>query len=480
MPKAVKFLVGIVSTKLIAVILGPEGSGIISQLQNILLNISVFANGGLTDGMVKQLSNANSNKLDSDEISKIIKTYAITIGITTLLVFVLGYLYSSQLTQYVFGNQKYHSYFLIGFTGLPILILSSSSFALLKANKNFKSIMYAEIMIVIMNFILFSCLIFFFKLIGAVIHITLSYFVTFLVYRSFAKREVLKKIGINFRSIIKTAFSQKYFRELFTFFSISIIVGFTSVIMDVSTRSIVATQLGIVQIGLYSPIVAWASLFTSFILPSLGIYLFPRLAETKSNIEITSVVNDVFRLMTFILIPFILIAITSRKFLIPLFYSNEFNNASIYLPFHFVGIFFTVWCYIFIQTFTPTGRIKKYFPIVIFQNLLDFSVVYLFVPIWGLGGWLMRFTITPLIMFVFYYIYWHIEIEFRFSKENFILFFYVIFSASAILIFRNNLILSIVTSVISLTLLWFIMKKQERKYIISKLPFLNFVIKKEQ
>jgi PST family polysaccharide transporter len=471
LPKVVRFFIGIVNAKLVAVYLGPVGSGITSQLQNIVMNISVFANGGLVDGMVKQICNANADNANTDEIKKILKTFAVTIGFTTILAFILGLIFSVQLTQYVFGNQKYYTYFIIGFLGLPICIISSSSFAILKAYKKVKSLMYAEIAVIIINFVFFFALLFFFKLTGAVIHITLTYLITFLVYRYYANKDILKHLGINFISITKTEFSKKHFRELLTFFSIAIVVGFTTVLTDVSTRSIVATHLGIDKIGIYSPIVSWAGLFTSLILPSLGIYLFPRLSEAKSSIEITGVINDVFRIMTFILTLFVFVAIPLRSYLIPLFYSKEYADASIYLPFHFVGLFLFVWNYIFMLSFTPTGRIKNYFPLVILQNILDFAIVYYLVPKIGLWGWLARFTISPFIMSFIYYFYWHHSIKFRFSKENYLLLFFIFISSIFVITFRNNFPVCSSIGLIAIILLWFIMKKEERKFLLSKIPF---------
>ena len=64
-------------------------------------------------------------------------------------------------------------------------------------------------------------------------------------------------------------------------------------------RSIVVSNLGVDSIGLYSPIIMWASMITGFILPSFSTYLYPRFCEIKSDVEISSLLNDGIRLGTF-------------------------------------------------------------------------------------------------------------------------------------------------------------------------------------
>ena len=49
-PKVVKFLVGIIRSKLIAVFLGVTGAGIISQLQNTIQEIKNFTLSSLPKG----------------------------------------------------------------------------------------------------------------------------------------------------------------------------------------------------------------------------------------------------------------------------------------------------------------------------------------------------------------------------------------------------------------------------------------------
>lgn len=468
MPKILKFFVGIVRAKLIAIYLGTQGAGIIAQLQNILQNISSFTTAGMPDGMVKQIASANAVNAKKQEIASIIKTFASTIGVITIVVYLLGYLFSKELTQYVFGNTEYHNFFLIGFVALPIMILSSSSFAIIKAYKQIKLLMFAEIAIMGINFILFIILIYFYRLKGAVIYITLSFLTTFMVYRYIAQKKILKKAAISLKDIVNAKFVKSHFKELMVFVGATLTAGVYQIFVDITTRSIVVNNLGVEKIGVYSPIVSWAGLFTGFILPSLTTYLFPRISEAKTDKEIILLVNDVFRLMTFVVLPFVIIGITTRNYIIPLFYSTEFLEATIYLPYHFIGIFFTIWCFCFAQIFAPTGRLKYFIPIILFNNTLALILVYFLVPSFDLWGWMARFTISPVIAFLIYYYFWNKTINFRFTKANKKLLTLVLSGSILLLIFQNHDILYLI-SFLFLTGMWYVMEKREKTVIVEKL-----------
>ena len=158
---------------------------------------------------------------------------------------------------------------------------------------------------------------------------------------------------------------------------------------DTLTRSIVVTQLGINKLGVYSPVITWAGLFTGFILPSIGTYLYPRFGEAKSNYEVIGVLNDAIRFVTLMMIPFLLLSIPIRFQIIPLFYSKQFITAGDYLPWHFLGTLFYLWMYVFTQAMTPTGRIKMQGILVIIMCIVDLSTVYFLVPIY----WIIRLDV---------------------------------------------------------------------------------------
>ena len=212
----------------------------------------------------------------------------------------------------------------------------------------------------------------------------------------------MRRLNIQLRTIINAKIKKEFVKELFLFSGVSLFVGSYAIISEFVCRSIVVTHLGVDSIGLYSPIIAWSGLFIGFIIPSFSTYLFPRFAETKSNKEITGILNDAIRLSTFLLMPLLFLAIPYRFFFIELFYSKEFLGAAKYLPYHFVGLIFYVWWYIFTQSMSSTGRIKPHALFFTLFMTLDIGITYYTVPVLGLYGWMLKHMTSPFIFFIVY------------------------------------------------------------------------------
>jgi len=199
--------------------------------------------------------------------------------------------------------------------------------------------------------------------------------------------------------------------------------------------------------------------------------LYPRLSEINNdNEKIIGVTNDVLRMISFLAIPFVVIGISTREIIIPLFYSNDFIEAATYLPFHFSFIFLALWATIFEQIFAPTGRLRVFLVFSVIITAISLFLVYFYVPQYGLYGYMLRYTITPMLSFLVYFVYWRKEIQFRIKKGNLILIGYALLAVSILLIVRNTetwiqilLGAMLLAGSISLT------EKRERDFIMNKI-----------
>lgn len=469
-PKVIKFAVGILRAKLIAIYLGVVGAGIIDQLQSTISEISNISLASLPDGMVKLIAQQNGIEFDLIKISAIIKTYVVMVIPITIFMTFIGYYFADEITLYILGDIKYKLFFQIAFIAFPITVMTTTLRAPMKAFKEVKSFAIAEVSIIIINIIIFVPLIYFFKLTGGVIYVTLSFVTSFFVTYSLVRKNVMKKYNIKFKDVTKAVFSNTYFKELLSYMGVGLVGGTYFIFAEVTTRAIVVNELGIEKLGIYSPITKWSGLFVGFILPSIYTYLYPRLSESKSNEEITGVINDVLRLITFVALPFIIMGISLREEVIPFFYSQEFSEASIYLPFHFTSLVFVIWAAILSQLFYATGRLKGFLIFGLVLNSLSLIIVYYLVPAYGLYGYLTKFTIIPILTLISYFIYWTKEVQLKVFNENLKIMGYSIFCGVLLLFFKDiNFFLLLALSLGLISLMVFFLKKNERNFILKKL-----------
>jgi O-antigen/teichoic acid export membrane protein len=320
---------------------------------------------------------------------------------------------------------------------------------------------------------IFIPLLYFLGITGAVIFVTASLLTTLAVNHYFAKIKILNIYNISITDILRANINWKSIKVLFVFAGFGITAGLALIASETITRSIIVTSIGINKIGIYSPVSSWSGLFTGFIIPSIGTYLYPRLCETKTNSEIVGILNDSLRFVTLMMIPFLLLSIPIRFQIIPLFYTHEFSEAGYYLPWHFLGLLFFLWMYTFTQAMTATGRIKMEGVILIIMCLTDITVVYFLVPIVGLYGFMLKFIVSPVIFFVFYFLYFKYQIQFKLKKENLHLMVYLIVSFILMITLETYLIhyylVNLVIGACLIGISFFLLNKSEKDFILKKL-----------
>ncbi len=479
--RVAQFAAGLVTTKINALLLGTVGIGIINQLNFLTEKMSQFTTLSMGEAVVKQIAENKVKKNASEIISSALKSYITLVTLFSLITISLLLLFSNALTNYIFGEGDFMAYFYIAVFTFPLHIIGSIPLAILRGVMNIKLISQIRIGIVFTNLLFAVPLIYFFKIEGALFYVPLSYLVDLLLHFIIAERIYFKKLGINLKSINKASFRTDFIHELFYFSGFGITIGTYGIFSELICRSIVVSYLGIDQIGLYSPIIMWASVMTGFLLPALSTYLYPRFCELKSTDEITGLLNDSLRLGSMVIIPLLFIGIPYRDSVIAFFYSDDFISASEYLPFHFFGLLFYVWYYVFTQAMTPTGRIKihGFFQLLYFST--DILVTYIFVEKYGLYGWMLKHFLSPFVFFFVYFFYANSKMGFKLSKENTFFMIFILFTSLILIYFNTIEHLKWVAYFIGPLMLfssYFFLTRSEKDFLLYKLKSTIKFIKK--
>ncbi len=447
-----QFLTGLFRIKLSAVLLGTVGMGVIDQFTFLTNKISRLSTIGTVEGFIKQVASNTQNEKIEQILNSTLKSYILVISGFVVVSSAISLFFQDFLTNYIFGDLIYIEYFYLAILTFPLLVIGSVPFSILKAFKNIKAISKSRIYIVIAQLIIAIPMIYFYKLNGAIIYIPISYIIDFLFLHYFAKKYYYTKYNLSIISVIKAPLITAYLKELFVFSGFGLTVGVYAVISEVVCRSIVVSELGVEIIGVYSPIILFSSLFSGFILPSLSTYLYPRFCELTKNDEVNDVINSAIRLATLVLIPFLFIGIPFQKLLIVLFFSSDFIEATNYLPYHFLGMVFFVWGYVFSQWFTPNGKIKIYGFFRVIYFTVDIVVTYYFVKYFGLYGWMLKFIIAPVLFSGIYHIYLRKKISFVLTSKNMKIMFFLLAGAALLILLQFFYNMQIVTMVIGVLL----------------------------
>ncbi len=461
----VQLITGLLRAKISAIIIGPEGVGIVNQLRTILTSINNLSLLQMQSGAVRLIAEHNA-KHAYIEIAKIIKTFIMIILPITIFIYILGIVFSGKISELFLGKSGLENYFMIAFLAFPFLMFKVIPDSILTGFKKIKYLATSNILATIISFLIFAPLVLLFNLKGAIISLPLSFISIFIIYTYFVKRKVINETSMNLTNIMKTKFDKTHFRNIFSFISVGIIVGPVGIASRLLIRSLLATNVGIKAIGIYNPVLAWSSLFQGFLIPTIGKYFFPRMSEANNNNEIRHITNDMIRICSFFILPFLVLGIAYRSFFIELFYSTKFLEASNYLPYHFLGILFIVNAGILGNIFLATGRLREYVVIAVPLNILNILIIYFFSNKYGLYAWAFMFLLSPFITGIIYYVYLSLKINFYVFTKNKILILYVI--SSTLFVTFNPFIDRINYALAPLLVLsgYFFMEKNEINYLL--------------
>jgi PST family polysaccharide transporter len=468
LPKVINFFLKLARAKLNAVFIGTEGVGIVNQLNEVLKRLGSFSTLSLNSGAKKLIVDYNKDRKKQFELPKITGIFTLLVLGLVTVIFVIGLFFLDDLSSYFLKNQP-KELFLIAFLVFPLLTMRSVPTTILNGLMEFKSISKSEITVTVIAFITFVPLVIYFGIKGAIANLVITNILFLLVFSYFTFYKTAKKRGQKLITFKKLRIEKSAIREFATISSASTFLGVYAVFCHLAIRGILASHLGMEKIGVYAPILAWSGFFSSFFVPALLKYIYPKYGMCETNEELKVVANDGFRLVSFIILPFVVILIAFKDILIPVFYSGDFIEAAVYLPVHFIGIFFDTWKRILRQIMIPTGRIKQLVPFAFIETSLYLLVIYLFVDAIGLWSWALRWSLIPLIIFISFLIYHFFTIKIRIYKGNIALMLYGLLASSLIYFFTlkvENLYLLKGAMVLGLiSLLYFFLKKHEKQVI---------------
>ena len=164
--KLFQFLTGLVKAKLNAIFLGTTGIGILSQINITNNQLSRFTLLGMNDGLVNLIASKKNDKRFKNILVNSTKSYIFLSSVLLIIIMSICVFFSESFTIFFFGDIAYIEYFYICILSLPILIINSTSFAILKSFKRIPIIAKAELFSAIFSFIIYLPAVYFFKLKG--------------------------------------------------------------------------------------------------------------------------------------------------------------------------------------------------------------------------------------------------------------------------------------------------------------------------
>jgi PST family polysaccharide transporter len=312
----IKVAAGMVSTKIVAAVIGPSGVALVGQLNNFSTIVLNVATGGIANGVTKYVAEQSGEEF---KINKFIHTalwVTIILSVFCGLVLIIGANWFSFL---ILKSTKYTIVFLLfGFTVI-FYSLNTLLLAIVNGLKNFNLF----IRINLMNSIVGLCFSVIFSLwlgiTGALISLVCYQSVVFIITIYLLRNAVWLKW-----TLFKGRFDIK---NLWLLSNYSLMVLASAFIIPVSqllVRSYLAQKVSVSDAGLWEGINRISGINLMIIVPSFSVYYLPRLSELKTDQQIRSEIKYVYTLLIPFLISMSLGIFIFRHFIITTLYTKDF------------------------------------------------------------------------------------------------------------------------------------------------------------
>lgn len=323
----VRLLVSVIRNKVIALVLGPTGMGMISVFNSSINFIKTGAGLGIAQSAVKDISEANS----CDDKVRLSRTISLTnriCVITSLLGLIVTIVFSPILSKSGFGNYTYIlSFILLGFA-IAFDIFTDNQLAILKGMRRLRSLAMASIIGSIMSLVTGVPLFIIFKEQGIIPSIIISAFSALIVTALFVRKIPYDRIDLSFKELwhegnpmIKMGVSL-------------MMINFVSYIFDFIIIAFVRNGGGITDVGIYGVGSALIFSYFSIVTTALATDYYPRLAAvSKDNVRVEEEVNKQARVGLTFIIPLAALFVLFTPLIIRILFTEEFALAN-----HFTDI----------------------------------------------------------------------------------------------------------------------------------------------
>jgi PST family polysaccharide transporter len=394
---AISLALGMVRTKVLAVLLGPAGTGLFGMYGAITNIVQLIFGMGLNISGVRQVAEATATN-DQTRIALVsitLRRMALSLG---LLGAVLLALLSQPIARFTFGDaNRWKEVALLGFVVL-FGSMSAAQIALLQGVRRIRDMAKANVVGALFATVIGIPLVCVFKTQGVIYYVIAvagaACFVSWRIARSIGLIRVfndaprLLQILQEGRCLVKHGF----------FFMLSAAaIGISDYMVKVS----ITRHIGLMAVGSYQA--AWSLSFLSIgvVSQALGSDFYPRLSAASGNDrQCNQLLNEQIQVSLLMAIPSILAGIVLAPQIILFFYAKGFADAVILLRLQMVGILLAVIFIPFSYLLLAKGKTVIYLLSTITTNLTFVLIADYGLPVWGLPICGVAFSLHTLLALV--------------------------------------------------------------------------------
>ncbi len=330
-----RIIAGILTSKAIAIFIGPTGLALIGNLRNFVSSFQTIAILGFYNGAVKYISDF---KEDVEALSKTISTIFYVGFVSTILVSFFCYFNAQFINNIIFPDYNDYAFVIKVFAMvLPFYALNMFSFSIMNGFSKYKILIVINIIGQILSVSVALLLIYQNRINGALISVVIAESLIFLI----------TLVGIaNRRSLVPlikvNSISFSFLKKMSTY---SLMALFSAIIMPlvaIAIRSYIIENVGYKDAGFWEAMTRISKYYLMLVSSLMALYILPRFSEIDDIKEFRKEVFSFYKTVIPVLAIGLVVIYFLKPYIVMLIFSEDFKPVEDLFLWQLLGDFIKV------------------------------------------------------------------------------------------------------------------------------------------
>ena len=375
-----KAIIAIVKNKLVAILIGPEGMGLLGIFNSTIQMIQTGAGLGVNQSAVRDVAGAKGSG-DNERVSRIVKVTNRVVLFTGLLGCLVTLILSHNLSIWTLGGTGYTLSYCVLAIVVALNIINEGKQALLKGTRHLRALAYASMIGTVVGLVTAIPLYYFFGKDGIVPELLIASILALLVSQYYVNRIPVENVSLTYKETVN---------EAKPMMKMGVALMFVTLLGTITTFAInafVRSKGGLSDVGFFNAGSGILHAYFGVIITALMTDYYPRIAAVnQDNEKVQEELNKQTMVSVVLCCPLIVLFIALMPILIKILYTDEFLPTLDYLRF---GIYWTVITICSNQVdmvLIAKANTKVFMIIAIVVRVIQLLLCVVLYNLWGLMG----------------------------------------------------------------------------------------------
>jgi enterobacterial common antigen flippase len=424
---AINILIGLISAKVTALLLGPSGFGLMSLYQSVISLTVMIAGMGIPTAVTRAMAPALTEGRTEEAAALRRAGWAITLCAALAAMAVIGG-FASQINTAMLDGRASDGWAIFIVPAILFSMLSAVQLGIINARHRVGDLARISVISALLTLVPAIALTWFFRSRGVAPALAASMLISLVVgyvyYRKGMEQAAPSRsiVALLRPSTGLIAFGLPYMA------SVAVGAGILTIL-----PILILHALGPVEVGLFRASSALAVNYLSLILASLAQDYFPRVSSVSDDTEsLNRIINDQLYLVLLLAGPVILAMMGAVPFLIPILYSHKFDAAAAILEWQLIGDLFkfATWT----MGFVIMARLgsRTFFLTELFGGTVLLASSWFGMKLWGLPGLGIAFLATGVVACANNWLVLYRSRGVTWRRDNLVLFFLLVLAMATL------------------------------------------------